>query len=86
MSYVEYDWGVYPIATFVLVSVIFVVIMGVYYLVKGRERFNEVRGAFFQIYQVTLAFTVGFSFVFVAGTFLRHAEPITVETIEIQLN
>ncbi len=72
MSYVE-NWQYYPIVTFLVASFLYLCVIGVYYLVNGHDRFMEVRGAFWQIYQVTMVFIVGFSFVVVAGNFIRWA-------------
>lgn len=65
------SWQIYPVITFLAASGLFLCVMGVYYLVKGHDRFMEVRGAFWQIYQVTMFIVVGYSFIFVVGTFIQ---------------
>lgn len=67
------NWQLVPVITFLIASILYLCVVGIYYLVNGHNRFMEVRGAFWQIYQVTMVFVVGFSFVVVAGNFIRWA-------------
>ena len=72
MNFVD-DWQYVPVITFLIASGLYLCFIGLYYLWNGHERFMQVRGAFWQIYQVTMVFVVGFSFVYVTGNFIRWA-------------